>query len=90
MRKTAVLLLAAFITSVSMPVFAAEEMKSSKDECLLASKDCKGEVDSIQKKITKLQTEIKKGKKTYSAEEIKKLEEKLKEANAILDNLMKP
>lgn len=89
MRKTAVLLLAAFITSVSMPVFA-EEMKSSKDECLLASKNCKGEVDSIQQKIKKLNTEIKKGKKVYSADEIKKLEEKLKEANAILDNLLKP
>ena len=89
MRKTAILLLAAFLTTVSVPAFA-QEAKSTKDECLLASKDCKGEVDSIQKKITKLQNEIKKGKKTYSAEEIKKLEEKLKEANAILDNLMKP
>ena len=89
MRKTAVLLLAAFITSVSMPVFA-EETKSAKDECLLASKDCKNEVDSIQQKIKKLNTEIKKGKKAYSADEIRKLEEKLKEANAILDNLLKP
>jgi len=89
MRKTAILLLAAFLTTVSVPAFA-QETKSTKDECLLASKDCKGEVDSIQKKITKLQNEIKKGKKTYSAEEIKKLEDKLKEANAILDNLMKP
>lgn len=89
MRKTAILLLAAFLTSVSMPVFA-EEMKSTKDECLLASKNCKNEVDSIQKKIKKLQTEIKKGKKTYSAEEIKKLEDKLNEAEAMLDNMLKP
>jgi len=89
MRKTAILLLAAFLTSVSVPVFA-EEMKSAKDECLLASKNCKNEVDSIQKKIKKLQTEIKKGKKTYSAEEIKKLEEKLNEAEAMLDNMLKP
>jgi len=89
MRKTAILLLAAFLTSVSMPVFA-EEMKSTKDECLLASKNCKNEVDSIQKKIKKLQTEIKKGKKTYSAEEIKKLEDKLNEAEVMLDNMLKP
>jgi len=89
MRKAAVLLLAAFITSVSVPVFA-EEMKSGKDECLLASKNCKGEVDSIQQKIKKLNAEIKKGKKAYSADEIRKLEDKLKEANAILDNLLKP
>ena len=89
MRKTAILLLAAFLTTVSVPAFA-EDMKTSKDECLLASKDCKGEVDTIQQKIKKLNAEIKKGKKVYSAEEIKKLEEKLKEANAILDNLLKP
>jgi len=89
MRKTAILLLAAFLTSVSMPVFA-EEMKSTKDECLLASKNCKNEVDSIQKKIKKLQTEIKKGKKTYSAEEIKKLQDKLNEAEAMLDTMLKP
>ncbi len=88
MKKAAVLVLAAFITSVSVPVFA-EEMKGSKDECLLASKNCKGEVDSIQQKIKKLNTEIKKGKKVYSTDELKKLEAKLKEANDILDNLMK-
>jgi len=89
MRKTAILLLAAFLTSVSMPVFA-EEMKSTKDECLLASKNCKNEVDSIQKKIKKLETEIKKGKKVYSAEEIKKLQDKLNEAEAMLDTMLKP
>lgn len=89
MRKTAVLLLAAFITSVSLPVFA-EEVKGAKDECLLASKDCKHEVDSIQQKIKKLQTEIKKGKKVYSVDEIKKLDAKLKEAEVMLDNMLKP
>ena len=89
MKKIVILLMAAFITSVSVPVFAAD-MKSSKDECLLASKDCKNDVDSIQTKIKKLQTEIKKGSKVYSAEEIKKLDAKLKEANELLDNLLKP
>jgi len=89
MRKVAILLLAAFLTSVSVPAFA-EEMKGGKDECLLVSKNCKTEVDTIQKKITKLQNEIKKGKKVYSAEELKKLETKLKETNAMLDELLKP
>jgi peptidoglycan hydrolase CwlO-like protein len=88
MRKIAILLLAAFLTTASVPVFA-EDMKSSKDECLLASKNCKDDVDSIQQKIKKLQTEIKKGKKVYSAEEIKKLDAKLKEANDMLDQLNK-
>lgn len=89
MRKVAVLLLAAFLTSVSVPVFA-EDMKATKDECLLASKNCKTEVDTIQQKIKKLQAEIKKGKKVYSADEIKKLNAKLKEAEDMLDTILKP
>ena len=73
MKKIAVLALAAFMmTSVS--AFAAEGMtKEQKDQCLLASKGCQNEADSIQKKIKKLNAEIKKGKKVYSAEELKKL-----------------
>jgi peptidoglycan hydrolase CwlO-like protein len=91
MRKVAVLLCAAFMMSATMPAIAAEKMtKDEKDQCLLASKGCSTEVDSIQKKIKKLQAEIKKGTKVYSAEEIKKLQEKLDEADKMLDNLLKP
>lgn len=86
MKKVIIPLLIAFLTSVSVPLFA-EDMKATKDECLLVSKNCKNEVDSIQQKIKKLNTELKKGKKVYSADELKKLESKLKEANDILDTL---
>lgn len=88
MKKIAILLVAAFLTSVSVPAFA-QDTKEAKDECLLVSKSCKTEVDSIQQKIKKLQAEIKKGKKAYTAEELKKLESKLKEADDMLDNLLK-
>ena len=87
MKRIVIIMLAAFITSASVPAFAGD-MKSSKDECLLASKGCNNEVDSIQTKIKKLQTEINKGTKVYSADEIKKLDAKLKEASALLDNLL--
>ncbi|OGR23920.1 MAG: hypothetical protein A2X79_05260 [Desulfuromonadaceae bacterium GWB2_53_15] len=63
--------------------------KAEKDECLLMSKNCKNTALSIQEKIKKLQGEIKKGKKVYSAEEIKKLEDKLKDAENTLDILLK-
>jgi peptidoglycan hydrolase CwlO-like protein len=89
MRKAAVMVLAAFMMAVTVPVYAAEMTKEEKDQCLLASKNCAGEVDSLQKKMKKLQTEIKKGKKVYTAEELKKLEDKLKEANDMLDYLLK-
>jgi len=89
MKKVAVVMLAAFSMAVAAPAFAAEMTKEQKDQCLLASKGCAGEADSIQKKIKKLNAEIKKGGKVYSADEIKKLEDKLKEAEGILDNLLK-
>jgi peptidoglycan hydrolase CwlO-like protein len=90
MKRIAILVMAVFMMSVAVPVFAADMTKEQKDQCLLASKECKTEVDSIQQKIKKLNAEIKKGKKVYSADEIKKLNAKLKEAEEMLDNLMKP
>ncbi|MRR51984.1 MAG: hypothetical protein EG825_13910 [Rhodocyclaceae bacterium] len=89
MKKMAVMVMAAFMMSATVPVLAAEMTKEEKDMCLLASKNCATEVDSLQKKMKKLQAEIKKGKKVYSAEELKKLEQKLKEANELADALMK-
>jgi len=89
MKRIIVMLMAVSMMAASVPVFAAEMMtKAQKDECLLASKGCAGEVDSIQTKIKKLNNEINKGTKVYSAEEIKKLNNKLKDAQALLDNLM--
>jgi len=89
MKRIAVLMIAAFSMSVAVPVFAAEMTKEQKDQCLLASKNCAGQVDTIQQKIKKLQAEVKKGTKVYSAEEINKLNSKLKEAEALLDGLLK-
>jgi hypothetical protein len=90
MKKIAVVMLAAFSMAVAAPAFAADMTKATKDECLLASKGCANESKTIQQKIKQLDTEIKKGVKVYSADEIKKLKEKLKEAEVILDNLLKP
>lgn len=89
MRKIAVMLIAAASMAVAMPAMAAEMTKEQKDMCLLAAKGCATEVDSIQKKIQKLNAEIKKGKKVYNPEEIKKLQNKLKEAEDMLDTLLK-
>ncbi|HEY5973251.1 MAG TPA: hypothetical protein VIU41_00775 [Geobacteraceae bacterium] len=88
MKKVAIMIMAAFVMSAAVPAFAAEMTKEEKDQCLLASKGCASEVDSIQKKIKKLNAEIKKGKKTYSAEDLKKLQGKLKEAEDLLDQIM--
>lgn len=88
MKKIAMMIMATFVLSAAVPAFAAEMTKEEKDQCLLASKNCANEVDSIQKKMKKLNAEIKKGKKVYSADEIKKLQGKLKEAEDMLDVLL--
>lgn len=88
MKRIAVLAMAVFMMSLSVPVCASDMSKEQKDECLLASKNCKNSVDSIQQKIKKLNNEINKGDKVYSPEELKKLNEKLKDAENMLDNML--
>ena len=66
----------------------AEMSKMQKDECLLISKQCKDETQSIQDKMQKLQAEIQKGKRVYTPEELKKLENKLQETQKMLDELL--
>ncbi|GFO62808.1 hypothetical protein M1B72_19575 [Geomonas paludis] len=90
MKRIALIVMAGFLALGSVPTYAADMGMGTKDECLLISKNCKNEVDSIQQKIAKLQGEINKGGKVYTADELKKLHDKLKEANDILDELNKP
>lgn len=80
--------MAVLVMSISVPAFATEKME--KDECLTMSMNCKAEVDDIQKKVKKLNAEIKKGSKVYTAEELKALNNKLKEINAMIDSMNKP
>ncbi|ABQ24325.1 hypothetical protein [Geotalea uraniireducens] len=89
MKRIGIAIMAAFVMSAALPAFAADMTKEEKNQCLLASKGCTDEVDSIQQKIGKLNKEIKKGKRVYTDEEIRKLEQKLKEANDLLDDLLK-
>jgi uncharacterized protein YlxW (UPF0749 family) len=87
MRKILVVLMAAFMVSAAVPVMAAEMSKADKDQCLLYSKSCMNEVDSLQQKMKKLNQEINKGTRVYSPEELKKLNEKLKEAEDLMDKM---
>lgn len=87
MRKTLLLLLAAGLFAV-MPALAVEppDMETAGEHvqrCVLQS-------EAIGKKIERLQSEIKKGKTKYSAEELRKLEATLAEANAMLDSIASP
>ncbi len=88
MKKTAIMLLAAFMISAAIPAMA-QMSKEEKDMCLLATKDCLNQADSLQQRIKRIQGEIKKGKKVYSAEELKTLNQKLQEANDLLKKIEK-
>lgn len=66
-------------------------MSSSPESAILLLKDCGLEVDSIQQRIKRLQVEInEKGANTYTLEELKTQNKKLKETNETLRALEKP
>lgn len=95
MKKIAIILMSILLMSASLPIQAQENTKKQapknmkKDECLLYAKNCKVAVESLQDRIKKLNKEIKKGQKVYSPEELKKLEEMLKEIRMFLDVMEK-
>lgn len=85
MKKTVLMLMVAGLLA-AMPVLAAENDTAGEHvkRCVLQS-------EAIGNKIERLQKEIKAGKmKNYSAEELRKLEDKLSEANYMLDSITKP
>lgn len=89
MKRLATLVLMAAALFGAMPVFADEHsgmMMDTKE----GLRECAVQAETIQQKISRLNTEIAKGEKKYSAEEIKNLKQKLIEANNILDQLMLP
>ena len=91
MKKIVLAVMAACIMSASVPALAAEMSKEEKNQCLLAAKNCASEVDSIQQRIRRLSAEInEKGASTYTLDELKVLDRKLKESNEVLKALQKP
>lgn len=85
MKKLLVIIMA-FGLFGALPVLASEHagMKMDTSEGV---RECALQAETIQQKIKRLDTEIAKGAKKYSVEELKNLEKKLKEANQILDQL---
>lgn len=89
MSKVIVSVCAVAIAFVALPVFAAVQTEG-KNDCLVYGKNCPNAVDSLPERIAKLKTEIGKGTKVYTAEELKLLERRLKEDNETIRVLNKP
>ena len=93
MKKLLVIILALGLFS-AMPVLAAEhagmDMSSHegmKMDTAEGARECALQAETIQAKIKRLNAEVAKGSKKYSADDIKQLQKKLKEANEILDQI---
>lgn len=89
--KLAVLMAASLISA--LPVLAQTgsgtepAANMEKNECLLASVNCRESVDSIQQRIDRISREISKGTSVYTADELRVLEFKLRDATEMLTNL---
>ena len=89
MKRTIAILFAMSLAMTQFPAFASEMTGSSeKDLCLLHSEMCANRTLTIQEKIAKLNGEIAKGTQVYTKAELQRLQNKLEEAEQLLDNLL--
>lgn len=86
MRKLMFLVLISLMMLNVAPAFA-QETPQDQYLCKLQAGNCLKRAEAVQRKMKKLEEDVKKGKKVYSADELKKIEDKLKEAEQMLDNL---
>ena len=75
MKKHIIIALAVLTMSASVAALA-QQTNQEKVICELAAQNCLNKSEILQKRIKKLNTEIKKGTRSYSAEDLKKLEQK--------------
>lgn len=98
--KTLILVLMAVGLFAAMPVLAAEHEGMKMEHGMMMDTPegmkmdtpegvrlCVLQSETIQDKIERLKTEVAKGGKKYSAEDLKKLQKKLEEANKLLDEM---
>lgn len=85
MKRIALVALAGIFAATPVLANHHEEKMDTKDEV----RQCALEAETLQKKMKRIQGEIKKGSKKYTAEELKQLNDKLKEANELMDSISK-
>jgi hypothetical protein len=89
MKRIIAVLIAMGLTLVQVPVFGATMVGGAgKDACLLNSQNCPCQMMSLQQKIARLNAEIGKGTKVYTPDELRKLGNKLYEAELMLDTIL--
>jgi uncharacterized protein YlxW (UPF0749 family) len=86
MKKSAIMIIAALMLITTIPAYS-QQTNEEKVICNLAAQNCLNKADILQKRIKKLNAEVKKGTKTYSSEDLKKIEQKLQETQDLLDKV---
>ena len=86
MKKSVIIIIATLILAVTMPVYS-QQTSEEKVICNLAAQNCLNKADILQKRIKKLNAEVKKGTGKYSPEDLKKIDQKLQETKDLLDKM---
>ena len=84
MKASALLVVAAFLMSAAVPVFA--QTAQEKELCAISANTCLTKAEVVEKRMKKMKGEIKKGK-TYSQEDMKTLEQKLQDVMDQMDKM---
>jgi hypothetical protein len=86
MKKITIMALTALLMLNTVPAFS-QETPQEQYLCKQQAGNCLKQADVIQRKMKKIEKEIKTGNKVYSADDLKQIELKLKEIEKMLDNL---
>ncbi|HTP63835.1 MAG TPA: hypothetical protein VMJ66_00490 [Geobacteraceae bacterium] len=85
MTRGAASIVTALLVAAVLPAHAQDSQERT--ICDISAQTCQNLVDNLQKRIRKLNREINSGSDKYSAEEMKRLEQKLKDAMALLEEI---
>ena len=78
MKRLIISVFAVVVALNAVPAFASGQAES-KNDCLVYGKNCPNVADSLPERIQRLENEIAKGERVYTAQELKFLEQQLEE-----------
>lgn len=84
MKKIALAVMAVFLMSAAVPVFA--ETAAEKEQCAISASTCLNKAEVVEKRMKKMKADIKKGT-MYSPEDMKVLEQKLQDVQDQMDKM---
>jgi hypothetical protein len=84
MKASALVVMAAFLMSAAVPVFA--QTAQEQEQCAISAGTCLTKAEAVEKRMKKMQADVKQGT-TYPPEEMKVLEQKLQDVMDQMDKM---